>query len=433
MDKPISPSAPSNPPATTPAAAPPKPTPPGAAQAQPPVGAPPISPEPLPTPELISIMLRSAKQTSDLIFSPGRAPQVEVNGQLVQLKIPRVGILSSEDTARIAADLIGRNADAVQKLREQGSCDISYGLPKVSRFRVNIFTQRGSCAVVMRVIPSTIPNFQSLRLPQQLGEIGALRNGIVLVTGPTGSGKSSTLAALLNQINEEKAYHIVTIEDPIEFLHSHKKATIHQRELYSDTPSFAMALRAALRQAPKIILVGEMRDRETIEIALEAAETGHLVLSTLHTIDASKTIERIVGVFPLGDQQAIRTRLAKAFRYIVSQRLILRKDGSGRIAVIEILKSTLRTREYIEKGESEGKTLVDAMRDGSTEGMQHFDAEIEKLIRAGEIDLEIGLSHATNPGNLRLQIADLLEPEAGCSTFQSQETAAGNPEMEIER
>ncbi len=176
-----------------------------------------------------------------------------------------------------------------------------------------------------------------------------------------------------------------------------------------------------------------MRDRETIEIALEAAETGHLVLSTLHTIDASRTIERIVGVFPLGDQQAIRTRLAKAFRYIVSQRLILRKDGSGRIAVIEILKSTLRTREYIEKGESEGKTLVDAMRDGSTEGMQHFDAEIEKLIRAGEIDLEIGLSHATNPGNLRLQIADLLEPEAGCSTFQSQETAAGNPEMEIER
>lgn len=387
----------------------------------------------MPTPELITVMLRAAKQTSDLIFSPGRAPQVEVNGQLVQLKIPRVGILNSEDTARIAADLIGRNGDAVRKLREQGSCDVSYGLPRVSRFRVNIFTQRGSCAVVMRVIPSTIPDFKSLRLPPQLAEIGALRNGLVLVTGPTGSGKSSTLAAILNQINEEKAYHIVTIEDPIEFLHAHKRATIHQRELYSDTPSFAMALRAALRQAPKVILVGEMRDRETIEIALEAAETGHLVLSTLHTIDASKTIERIVGVFPLADQHAIRTRLAKSFRYIISQRLILRRDDSGRIAVIEILKSTMRTREYVEKGESEGKSLVDAIRDGSTEGMQHFDGEIEKSIRAGEIDLEVGLSHATNPGNLRLQIADLLERQEGASAFQSQEKAAGNPEIEIER
>jgi twitching motility protein PilT len=222
-------------------------------------------------------------------------------------------------------------------------------------------------------------------------------------------------------------------EDPIEFLHAHKKGTIHQRELHSDTPSFALALRAALRQAPKVILVGEMRDRETIEIALEAAETGHLLLSTLHTIDASKTIERIVGVFPLADQHAIRTRLAKAFRYIVSQRLIVRKDGSSRVAVIEILKSTLRTREYVEKGESEGKSLVDAMRDGSAEGMQHFDGEIEKLIRAGEIDLEVGLSHATNPGNLRLQVADLLEPQAASSAFSSREIAAGNPDVEIER
>jgi twitching motility protein PilT len=210
-------------------------------------------------------------------------------------------------------------------------------------------------------------------------------------------------------MNAQKAYHILTIEDPIEFLHRHKKATIHQRELHSDTPTFALALRAALRQAPKVILVGEMRDRETIEIALEAAETGHLVLSTLHTIDASKTVERIVGVFPLGDQQAIRTRFGKAFRYIVSQRLLPRKDTKGRIAAIEILKATMRTREYVEKGESEGKTLLDAMRDGDTDGMQHFDGEIERFIRAGTIDFETGLGFATNPGNLRLELADFLD------------------------
>ena len=187
----------------------------------------------------------------------------------------------------------------------------------------------------------------------------------------------------MNKINDEKACHIITIEDPIEFLHQHKRSTVHQRELHSDAPSFALALRAALRQAPKLILVGEMRDRETIEVALEAAETGHLVYSTLHTIDASKTVERIVGAFPLGDQNAVRMRLAKSFRYIISQRLIPRKDGRGRVAAFEILKSTLRTREYVQKGEGEGKTLLDAMRDGSTEGMQCFDDEVEKLIRAG--------------------------------------------------
>ncbi len=207
-------------------------------------------------------------------------------------------------------------------------------------------------------------------------------------------------------MNEVKAYHILTIEDPIEFLHRHKRSTIHQRELHTDTPSFALALRAALRQAPKVILVGEMRDRETIEIALEASETGHLVLSTLHTIDASKTVERIIGVFPLADQQAIRTRLSKAFRFIVSQRLLPKKDGQGRIAAVEILKSTMRTRDYAEKGESEGKSLLDAMRDGSNEGMQHFDAEIEKFIRNGIVEFETGLTYSTNAGNLRLELAD---------------------------
>jgi twitching motility protein PilT len=368
---------------------------------------------PVPTANLIATMLRAAKNTSDLIFSPGRAPQVEVSGQLMQLKITGVGVLDAEDTARIAADLIGRNSHAVEKLKTEGSCDLSYSLPKLSRFRVNIFTQRGSCAIVMRVIASNIPDFNALKIPTQLHEAAELRPGIVLVTGPTGSGKSSTLAAFVNKINEEKACHIITIEDPIEFLHSHKKATIHQRELHTDTPNFALALRAALRQAPKLILVGEMRDRETIEVALEAAETGHLVYSTLHTIDASKTVERIVGSFSLSDQAAVRMRMAKTFRFIVSQRLIPKRDGTGRAAVFEILKATLRTREYVQKGENEGKSLLDAMRDGSNDGMQCFDDEIEKLIRANVIDMNTGLSFATNSGNLRLQLADLLEQDSG--------------------
>lgn len=361
------------------------------------------------TASIVATMLQVSKQVSDLIFSPGRPPQVELNGQLREVNIAGVGKLMPDVTRRIASDLIGKNDLVAGKLDKEGSTDLSYSLPGMARFRVNIFRQRGSYAIVMRVIPMSVPDFQTLNLPPQLAEIAELRNGIVLVTGPTGSGKSSTLAAILNKINEDKAYHILTIEDPIEFLHMHKKATIHQRELHSDTPSFALALRAGLRQAPKVILVGEMRDKETIEIGLEAAETGHLVFSTLHTVDASKTVERIVGVFPLADQQAIRTRLARVFRYIISQRLIPRKDRGGRVAAIEILKSTMRTREYVEKGETEGKSLLDAMRDGSTEGMQHFDGELERMVRDGTLELDTALSYATNAGNLRLEMADIAE------------------------
>jgi twitching motility protein PilT len=361
------------------------------------------------TAQLITAMLKSNTHVSDLIFSPGRAPQIEVSGQLVELKYKGLECLSAADTKSIAYDIMGDNEHPLHKLDQDGSADLSYGLPGVGRFRVNIFRQRGSCAIVMRVIPDKIPGFDDLKLPSTLEEIVHIKNGIVLVTGPTGSGKSSTLAAVIDKMNMEKAFHILTIEDPIEFLHRHKKATIHQRELHSDTPTFALALRAALRQAPKVILVGEMRDRETIEIALEAAETGHLVLSTLHTIDASKTVERIVGVFPVADQHSVRTRFGKAFRFIVSQRLLPKKDGKGRIAAIEILKSTLRTRDYVEKGESEGKTLLDAMRDGDTDGMQHFDGELEKLLRAGTIDYDTALAYSTNPGNFRLEVADFLE------------------------
>src|SRR5213595_3262508 len=381
------------------------------------------------TAQLVAAMLKSSSHVSDLIFSPGRAPQIEVSGQLTELKFKGLECLSSQDTRSIADDIMGKNETPIRKLEEDGSADLSYGISGVGRFRVNIFKQRGSCAIVMRVVPDKIPGFEELHLPEALKEIVDLRNGIVLVTGPTGSGKSSTLAAILDKMNEEKPYHILTIEDPIEFLHRHKKATIHQRELHSDTPSFALALRAALRQAPKVILVGEMRDRETIEVALEAAETGHLVLSTLHTIDASKTIDRIVGVFPLSDQQAIRTRLAKAFRFIISQRLLPKKGASGRVAAVEILKSTMRTREYIEKGEGEGKTLLDAMRDGTTEGMQYFDGEIEKLIRSGIVEFETGMSYSTNAGNLRLEMADFLD-ERRAATPPA--TSSGT-EIEIER
>jgi twitching motility protein PilT len=235
-------------------------------------------------------------------------------------------------------------------------------------------------------------------------------------------------------INEKKAYHILTIEDPIEFSHKHKKSIVHQRELHSDTPRFDLALRAALRQSPDVILVGEMRDKETIEIALEAAETGHLVLSTLHTIDASSTLERIIGAFPLGDQQSIRNRVAKSFRYIISQRLISRKDGCSRVAIVEILKATLRTREYLLKGESQGKSLVDAMHDGSDEGMQHFDGELQKLIRSGEIDIETGLAFSTNSGNLRLELADLMESGGNArGARSSSDEVVVEAELEIER
>jgi twitching motility protein PilT len=360
------------------------------------------------TAALLTVMLRSAPQVSDLFFSPGKPPMVEVNGRLSPVGSRT---LTPDDARHIAEDLIGSNQHAIANLKEHGSCDVSYSLAGTSRFRVNVFMQRGSCAIVMRVIPGKVPSFNDLNLPAELQQIATLRNGIVLVTGPTGSGKSSTLAAIIDLINKQHSYHILTIEDPIEFLHHHQNCLIHQRELHSDTTSFASALRAALRQAPKVILVGEMRDRETIEIAMEAAETGHLVMSTLHTIDASKTVERIVGVFPLAEQHAIRNRLAKSFRYIVSQRLLPRKNGTGRVAAIEILKSTLRTREYVEKGEGEGKTLLDAMRVGGTEGMQHFDGEIERLIREGVVDIDTGLAYATNPGNLRLELSDLPPTE----------------------
>ena len=355
-------------------------------------------------PPIIERMLLVSDKISDLNFSVGQQPQVEVNGKLTGVQPLGLQKLSPYQTEVIAMSLMEGNPDAAQRLANTGSVDLSYSLPAKIRFRVNIFQQRGTYSIVMRVIPTDIPTLASLDLPAQLSEITSLRNGIVLVTGPTGAGKTSTLAALLDSINDQHHYHIVTIEDPIEFLHQHRRATINQREIGTDTKDFPSALRAALRQAPKIILIGEMRDYETTEIALEAAETGHLVLSTLHTIDASKTIDRIIGLYPKNEEQVIRTRLAQTFRYILSQRLIPRADNSGRIAALEILKSTPRTREYLQNGESDGKTLLDAMRDGKYDGMQHFDGVIKEMIQNKTVTLEDGLAFATNQNNLMLEL-----------------------------
>ena len=360
---------------------------------------------PIPTSVLLAEMLRASEKVSDLIFSPGRPPQVEVHGQLITVEIPGASALTADDTRRIAADLIGTNKQAISTLREQGSCDVSYGLRGTARFRVNVFIQRGSCAIVMRVIPTEIPTLRSLRLPPQLGEAAHAPSGIILVAGGSGTGKSSTLAALIDLINSERSYHILTVEDPIEFLHKHKKSTVHQRELHSDAPNFRLALRAALRQAPRVIMVGDIRDRETLEILLEAAESGHLILSSMNTVDASKTIERIVGSFSAGEQQLVRERLAKTFRCIIAQRLIPLAGAGERIPVVEILKSNSRTRDCIEQGERPGRTILDCLKVGETEGMQHFDAEIAKLVRAGLVDPDTALCFASNATVLGQELA----------------------------
>jgi twitching motility protein PilT len=362
-------------------------------------------------PPILERMLLVSDKISDLNFSVGQPPQVEINGKLTPVQPLGMQKLTPYQTEVVAMTLMHGNPDAAERLARAGTADLSYSLPSRARFRVNVFQQRGVYSIVMRVIPTDIPTLKSLALPAHLAEIAELRNGLVLVTGPTGSGKSSTQAAIIDIINEKKHYHIVTIEDPIEYLHIHKNSTINQREVGHDTRDFPSALRATLRQAPKVILIGEMRDFETTEIALEAAETGHLVLSTLHTIDASKTVDRIIGLYPKNEEGVIRTRLAQTFRYIISQRLIPRKDGRGRVAALEVLRSSPRTREYIEAGEAEGKSLLDAMRDGKLDGMQDFDTVIKELIEKNVVTLEDGLNFATNQNNLLLSLKGLTAAE----------------------
>jgi twitching motility protein PilT len=358
---------------------------------------------------ILEAMLKVSDRVSDLNFSVGRPPQVEIDGQLVPVNFPGLPRLTPFQTEIIAMQMMRSDRELTRTLMTNGSVDLSYSIPGKTRFRVNVFAQRGTYAIVLRVIPEGIPTLESLNMPAELFNVGKLKNGVVLVTGPTGSGKSTTLAAIINQINHEQAYHIITIEDPVEYMHRHIKSTVNQREVGADTKTFSLALRAALRQAPKVILIGEMRDVETIEIAMEAAETGHLVLSTLHTIDAAKTVDRIIGVFPKDQEPQIRTRLSQSFRYVISQRL-LPKVGGGRVAALEILKSTMRTRDYVVKGETEGRSLTDAMHDGSVDGMQTFDDEIEKFWNKGVISKETALAYASNPTNLALRLTD--EPES---------------------
>src|SRR5947207_352687 len=362
-------------------------------------------------PPIIERMLLVSDKISDLNFSVGQLPQVEINGKLTPVQPLGLQKLTPYQTEIIAMTLLEGNPEAAERLVGTGTADLSYSLPSRARFRCNIFQQRGVYSIVMRVIPTDIPTLSSLSLPSQLAEIAELRNGLVLITGPTGSGKSSTLAAIIDIINECKHYHVVAIEDPIEYVHTHKNSTINQREVGHDTRDFPSALRAALRQAPKVILIGEMRDFETTEIALEAAETGTLEISTLHTIDASKTVDRIIGLYPKNEEPVIRTRLAQTFRYIVSQRLIPRADRRGRIAAVEILRSCPRTREYIETGEADGKCLLDAMRDGTLAGMHAFETVIQDLIQRGVVSLEDGLGFATNQNNLLLILKGLASSE----------------------
>jgi len=375
--------------------------------------------------QLFEAMVDAAPDVSDLNLSVGAAPQIEVDGKLRQVEFAGLKRLLPYHTELIAMRLLNDNVELADRLIETGSVDLSYSLRQKARFRVNVFSQRGTYSIVLRVIANEVPRFEDLGLPSTLKAIAHERNGIVLVTGPTGSGKSTTLAAIINKMNEEREIHIITIEDPIEYLHTHKKAIINQREVGGDTKSFALALRAALRQAPKVILVGEMRDVETISTALEAAETGHLVLSTLHTIDAAKTVDRIIGVFPKNEERQVRTRFAQSFRWIVSQKLIPKKGG-GRSALCEILRATSRTREYIQEGERDGRSLLDAMNDGALDGMQTFDGELLRLIEESVMDAESALTYATNPTNLRLRLG--FDDHGNDASAGPAVQAAGAPE-----
>jgi len=343
-------------------------------------------------------MLESHGSVSDLNFTVGKPLQVESSGQLAKVDLePNVEMLTPFQTEVFAMNLINQDRRLTEILLNEGSCDLSYALGDKARFRVNIFSQSGKYSIVLRKLETQIPTMKDLSLPEAFEKIAAEKNGIVFVTGATGSGKSTSLAAVLDKINQTKSVHVVTLEDPIEFQHPQKKATFNQRELGTDFDSFATGLRAALRQAPKVILVGEMRDRETVEIGLSAAETGHLVLSTLHTVDAGQTINRILGMFNTEEENQIRIRLADTIRWIVSQRL-LPKKGGGRIAAFDILGSNLRVKDAVLHGESEGKTYYEMQQSGKAFGMTTFDDYIVGLYEKGLISEDTGMAYASRKG-----------------------------------
>jgi twitching motility protein PilT len=343
-------------------------------------------------------MLDSHREVSDLNFTVGKPMQVESAGELVPVDIQHnARPLTPFQTEIIALNLISQNRRLTETLLKEGSCDLSYSLPGKARFRVNVFSQGSNFSIVCRKLESKIPTIETRQLPQTMYQIAQEKNGIVFVTGATGSGKTTTLAAILDDINENKSVHIITLEDPVEYQHPHKKSTFNQRELGIDFDTYAHGLRAALRQAPKVILVGEMRDRQTVEIGLSAAETGHLVLTTLHTIDAGSTVNRILGMFPNEEERQIRIRLADAMRWIVSQRL-LPKIGGGRVAAFEILGTNIRTRDAILHGEAEGKGFYDIMESGQAFGMTTFDQSLVGLFEEGLITQETALGYASQRG-----------------------------------
>lgn len=343
-------------------------------------------------------MLDYHRDVSDLNFTVGKSMQVESAGELIPVDIkPAFKALTPFQTEILALNLINQDRRLTKTLLISGSCDLSYGLPGKARFRVNIFSQGGNLSIVLRKLESKIPTIEERALPKTMYKIAQEKNGLVLVTGATGSGKTTSLAAVLDQINETKSVHIVTLEDPVEYQHPHKKSTYNQRELGLDFDSYANGLRAALRQAPKVILVGEMRDRETVEIGLSAAETGHLVLSTLHTVDAGSTVNRIIGMFPNEDERQIRIRLADAVRWIVCQRL-LPKVGGGRVATFEILGTNLRVQDTILHGESEGKTFYEIMETSGAFGMVTFDQHLVGLYEEGQITQETAMAYASQRG-----------------------------------
>ena len=370
--------------------------------------------------QILTKMLDSHNNVSDLNLTVGKTLQVESAGELVPVNLKNtLRELTPFQTEVFALNLINQDRRLTERLLAEGSCDLSYSLPGKARFRVNVFSQSGNFSIVLRRLESKVPNIREMNLPESFFEIAQERNGIVFVTGATGSGKSTSLAAILDEINEKKSVHVVTLEDPIEYQHPHKKSTFNQRELGTDFDSFAHGLRAALRQAPKVILVGEMRDRETVEIGLSAAETGHLVLTTLHTVDAGQTINRILGMFKTEEENQIRIRLADALRWIVGQRL-LPKIGGGRVAAFEVLRTNLRVKDSILNGESEGKTFYEIMQDGRPFGMTTFDEYITNLYEQGLITRETALGYASRRGIVGRGI-DMVKSARGESTTDIQQ------------
>ena len=347
---------------------------------------------------LLVKMLDYHREVSDLNFTVGKPMQVESAGELIPVDFkPNFKALTPFQTEVIALNLINQDRRLTKSLLRAGSCDMSYSLPGKARFRVNIFSQGANISIVLRKLESKIPTIEERELPKTMFQIAKEVNGIVFVTGATGSGKTTTLAAVLDEINESKSVHIITLEDPVEYQHPHKKSTFNQRELGMDFDNYANGLRAALRQAPKVILVGEMRDRETIEIGLRASETGHLVLSTLHTVDAGSTVNRLLGMFTTEDAEQIRIRLADTMRWIVSQRL-LPQVGGGRVATFEILGTNLRVKDLILNGESEGKTFYEIMEASNAFGMITFDQHIIGLYEQGLITQETALGYCSHKG-----------------------------------